>query len=83
MNPRRLRELAGAARYRVAARAGVSDTIARVYEANRGAVSAPVRATLDAAYGELHEHLRAQLTDLGPWPPEPNPPVDTAAQASR
>lgn len=68
MDLRRIRQLSGTGRERAAARAGVSDAVARVYEIDPSAVSAASRARLDAVYRELHATVREQLAGLGEWP---------------
>jgi hypothetical protein len=65
----RIRKTSGLARYRVAIRAHTSDEIVRVYELDRTAVSADVRARLDHVYAELLVEVRARVANLPSWPP--------------
>jgi len=67
---KRIRDLSGLPRYRVAARAGVSDATARIYEIDRGSVAAAERTALDRVYCALLDELRARVADLPPWPPK-------------
>ena len=51
----------GLSRMRIAGRAGVSDAVARVYEADRDSVSQKSRERLDPEYEELRSTLVARL----------------------
>jgi hypothetical protein len=65
-DPIGVRRALGLARYRVACRAGTTDEIARLYEANRLAVSPRLRAALDLIYAELYAQLCARVAEIGP-----------------
>jgi transcriptional regulator with XRE-family HTH domain len=68
MDLRQIRRLSGLGRERVAARAGVTEATARVYELDRLAVAAETRAKLDRVYRDLLESLRSQVAAIGQWP---------------
>lgn len=64
MDPLRIRRMSSIGRARLAAHAGVSEEVLRVYELDRRAVSESSRARLDPVYAELARRLVGELEAL-------------------